>query len=347
MLNYEKRKSTEEDKMNVHYHNGVPHMPSKPVKEYRKVKKTIIVDSRDRVFSGGATNASGDLLPLNNDYFVQFPAPYKNVYSVKLKSAEIPYSFYTFNSQGLGGNITNVPNDCTGLNVNGVMTVSYGGTAYTVTLSNGNYTLSGDSSFPAAGGQFEAAVKAALDSTGGGATFTVSVNPATHRMTITSATAFQLMNAYDSNNRVTSNNTFWGLGYFLGFQKVNTTAGTSATGAYPVQLHPYNYILMEMDFINKYDETPLENKRSGNVDNVFAKIQLNSNAFTTIFDSEFSTFEQRSILNPPINKLQNIHVKWRHHDGTPVNFNNVEHSYTLELELLDTNFDEYSSLETA
>ena len=69
--------------------NGVLVRTSQPVKELRTVKRTILVDSRDRdptkyvkVNAGAATSDPGD-------YVVYLPRPLENVVSVRLKSAII------------------------------------------------------------------------------------------------------------------------------------------------------------------------------------------------------------------------------------------------------------------
>ena len=362
----------------VSYHNGVPWSPSKPGRAYRRFKKVVLVDSRDRIFPSIAnpsssltlpgsgtpkvvTNQYGDLMPLNNDYYVQLPNPYKNVYGVRLLTAEIPTSFYVFNSQTPSGTdlslnpaSANYYKNCVGGNPNGILYIDYNGTVYTVVLPNGNYSLT-DASSPLAAGTLQAALKTALDAATGG-TFTVTIDPNTQKITITETggVAFTLLFAYDSNNYVLPSNTFWGLGYLLGFQKTDIASSDpggsgiqSVVGSYPVQVNPYNYILMELDFINKMDETSLENQRGGSTDSVYAKIPLDGNSFSYVFFSTNASYDVRSVMTPPLNKLQTLHVKFRHHDGTLINFNNVEHSFTLELELLDTNFDEWSSLETS
>lgn len=363
----------------VSYHNGVPWSPSKPGKAYRRFKKVVLVDSRDRIFPSIAnpspsfsvpgagtpkvvTNQYGDLLPLNNDYYVQLPNPYKNVYGVRLLTAEIPTSFYVFNSVSPNGTAlslnpasANYYKNCVGGNPNGILYIDYNGTVYQVTLPNGNYSLT-DAASPLAAGTLQAALKTALEAatSGPGGAFTVTIDPNTQQITIveTNGVTFTLLFTYDSNNYVLPSNTFWGLGYLLGFQKTNvasvTDGGTEVVvGSYPIQVNPYNYILMELDFINKMDESSLENQRGGSTDSVYAKIPLNGNSFSYVFFSTNSNYDVRSVMTPPLNKLQTIHVKFRHHDGTLVNFNNVDHSFTLELELLDTNFDEWSSLETS
>jgi hypothetical protein len=69
--------------------NGTLVRTSQPVKELRTVKKTILIDSRDRdptkyvkVNAGASTSDPGD-------YVVYLPRPLENVVSVRLKSAII------------------------------------------------------------------------------------------------------------------------------------------------------------------------------------------------------------------------------------------------------------------
>lgn len=67
--------------------NGVLVRNTQPVKELRTIKRTVLVDSRDRdptkymkVNAGATTSDAGD-------YVVYLPRPFENVVSVRLKSA--------------------------------------------------------------------------------------------------------------------------------------------------------------------------------------------------------------------------------------------------------------------
>ena len=62
-------------------YNGLLVAPSKPVKQLRKVKKTINIDSKDR---------DTTKYPYNGDFVVYLPRVYKNVTSIRLKSASFP-----------------------------------------------------------------------------------------------------------------------------------------------------------------------------------------------------------------------------------------------------------------
>jgi hypothetical protein len=150
---------------------------------------------------------------------------------------------------------------------------------------------------------------------------------------------------------VVSNTTWWGLGYMMGFNKqiytVSSLLGGFSTleSAFSVQLNDGNYIVMELDFMNKQDETTIDNRLSGRVDGCFAKIPITGNSGDIIFFREWCCPLNRSIMSPPLAQVRNLNVKFRNHDGRVLEFNNVDHSYTLEFELLDNNFDEYSSMD--
>jgi len=113
--------------------------------------------------------------------------------------------------------------------------------------------------------------------------------------------------------------------------------------------NPDTYILLELAGLNKLDETGLDGRIAGRIDGAFAKIPLTQNAGDYLFFADTSgpsPLNQR-IYSPPIARVDRLTIKWRRHDGRTIDFNGGEHSFTLELELLDNNFDEYSSLEFA
>lgn len=78
-------------------HNGVTVSPSKPQKELRTVKKTILIDSADRdvvKYTAGG------------DFVVYLPRVYKNIVSIRLSAAEFP-SIATAFTHTYGTTVTN------------------------------------------------------------------------------------------------------------------------------------------------------------------------------------------------------------------------------------------------
>jgi len=310
----------------IQYHNGVPWSPTVPTKIQRKIRKVVTIDSRDRVAQGGATDSNGMLLPLNSSYSVQLPDALKNVISAKLLTAEVPLSFYQFNSS------TKTPF----MTVNGTMSFKHS-TGSTVVASV-------DGSFATATA-LATAVAAAMNTAANVNTYSASVSATTGLLTITnSAVGFTLYPSTDA----LSTNTDWGLAYYLGFHKAGSYAvgaAGSVTGSCPVVFQPYKSLLMELNLFNKVDETSTTN-RSGNKDAYFAKIPIaGSTPFTTYYFPEASNFVNQTTLNPPLNKLQTLNITFRFHDGSRPYFRNAEHSFTLEFEILEGTFDDFSSVE--
>lgn len=301
---------------------GISYPPSTPKKLYRKVRKTVLIDSRDK-----------NPLQTQSKYTVTLPAVLENVYSVTLRSAEIPFSWYMF-SASAGNNFF-------------YATVGLGGEPTKVSIPDGNYTST----------TFAAAIQKALNDTFGVSTFAVTYDSATNKLTFSydDDFSFEFDNTLAQQVRgvcgapVPAQNTssWWGLGYFMGFNKTTytSTGGASITSSFGVQVNTCNYIIMELDYMNKEDETSIDNRLSGRVDGCFAKIPITGNAGDIIFFREWCCPMNRSVLSPPLGQVKTLNIKFRFHDGRLVEFNNIDHSLTLEFELLDNNFDEYSSLE--
>jgi hypothetical protein len=305
-------------------------------KVYRKVKKTILIDSRDR-----------DPRFTQSRYTVKLPRVYENVYSVALKTAEIPFTWYSF-SQSLGN--ASFVMEAVGTTPTGPQTVI---------IPDGNYSCD----------SFLCALTDALNGIYGPNAFTVSYCNTTNLLTIVALnpeiTSFTLYfnpisdpqkQSFCDNNYVglvTPTTTWWGLGYFMGFYRRDYTSSSNLLGGsqhitaeFPAQFNPHNYIIMELEFLNKQDETSIDGRLSGRVDGCFAKIQIPGNSCNTIFYREMGCCNvNESTMSPPLSQLNQITVKWRFHDGRPINFNNIDHSFSLEFTLLENNFDEYSSLD--
>jgi hypothetical protein len=308
------------------YHNGVPYHPSTPKKVWRKIRKTLLIDSRDRQITPDAHPGS---------YTITMPTVYQNIYAASLRSIELPLSFYTFSACAK----------------NTSMSVSYGGVVNaTVQIPDGNYNL--------IDGTFTTAIKSALNAAIPGNTFVVEYSAVTNKITFRAAATFSL-NFTKSLPADTSCgaalafpfSTCWGLGYYMGFQQTTRTAVSSdgtyiLTSDFAANADPTTYILMEIANLNKNDESSIDNRRSGTIDGSFAKIPLDGNSGDYVFLTDTGSYPlNRHVYQPPVSKINTLQIKFRYHDGRVVDFNGTEHSFTLELELLDNNFDEFSSME--
>lgn len=131
-----------------------------------------------------------------------------------------------------------------------------------------------------------------------------------------------------------------------------------------------NYILLELEGLNKCDETATGANRSGYVDSWFAKI--NNTNFTktgtgtdlTIFYNDLVDEPNKVYYTPPIGRLDRIHATFRYHPSSvtltgattdptttsnskPISFGNGnDNVLTFEIEYLDNGFDQFSTFET-
>lgn len=290
------------------------------------MKKTILIDSRDRQITGACSPGQ---------YNVVLPAVYSNVYSITLRSYEIPLTYNTFAS-------------CQG---NTSMSVTYtpqGGSTSTttITIPDGNYT---STTLPYTLTTALRTISAGLNAGWSSNTLLMSISSTNANDTVVlNLSAAASVNCGAGTNIPIS--TAWGLGYYLGFYPQTYTSVSGAiTSSFMMNPNPDTYILMELGGLNKLDETGLDGRIAGRIDGAFAKIPLTQNTGEYLFyadNSGTSPLNQR-IYNPPISRLDRLAVRLRRHDGRTIDFNGGEHSFTLELELLDNNFDEYSSLDLA
>lgn len=129
-----------------------------------------------------------------------------------------------------------------------------------------------------------------------------------------------------------------------------------------------NYFLVDIEGLNKSDETVYQSQRSSFPDNFFARIPINlsQNASTGYFINynDNTEEENRAIYYPAIGKLDRIHVVTRLHNqqnktgfiywtstgavanGTIEYGLPAQYSLAFELEMLENGFDDFSSFET-
>lgn len=100
------------------------------------------------------------------------------------------------------------------------------------------------------------------------------------------------------------------------------------------------YIYMEIDGWNCIDETIPYNlskytlthsQTNGVVNSCFAKIAVPTTPISQWFDNDMGPYKY---WNPPAERISKLRVKFRYHNGYPVDFGQFEYSFMLELNLL-------------
>jgi hypothetical protein len=136
-----------------------------------------------------------------------------------------------------------------------------------------------------------------------------------------------------------------------------------------------NYFLVDIEGLNKGDETAVSGNKSQYPDSFFAKIanttyskSIASAARTTTFIeyNDHSGQENKAHFSPPIGKLDRLRIRTRLHSqqgsqgfiywtsdqavataaGAGTNTNIANYCMTFEIEYLDNGFDQFSSLST-
>lgn len=286
----------------------------------QQTSRVIFVDSRDRN-------------PLSykdtNSYVVKLPAVYRNVASARVLSAELPAGFHHFCPQL--GNVS-------------LQVKVQGAPATSVAISSGNY-----------GTPAELAMELQVALRGVHADFSVTLDAHSGCVRIgNSQTRFELNSA----GTVSDGETHYGLMYFLGFPKgvqASTPIGSTVhnlQGSRPVITTYDPYVLLEIEGLNTADECSPDDAQGYRVKAAFAKLQVRkdpSSPSHIFWESDMvrgATSLNASLLTPPIGKLDALHVRWRFHDGQLVPFQGLQHSFTLELVTIDSNFTQESSVQT-
>ena len=168
---------------------------------------------------------------------------------------------------------------------------------------------------------------------------------------------------------VFNNTTYWGFPYYLGYEKQVYTSvspcspitkfwgdgsiliNTSGTYVYPVLrsnlISADRTIYMELGKWNSMDELapfPKDENSSHSreqnyrVNSAFAKLPSIIAPPGIAFFSASGFQRNITWMIPPAERIESFFVKFRYHDGMPVDFGNIEYTFTLEIGCLRNQF---------
>lgn len=109
------------------------------------------------------------------------------------------------------------------------------------------------------------------------------------------------------------------------------------------------YFLIDIEGLNKTDETAVGANRSGHPDGFFAKIPFSSGVSSSTFYCDKSQQDNTSHFTPAVGKLDRLHIRTRLHSqkGTTNYITwTYDFSLTFEVEYLDNVFDDFSQFES-
>jgi hypothetical protein len=180
------------------------------------------------------------------------------------------------------------------------------------TIADGNYTIP----------DLCAALQDTLIAATGNTTYVVLYDPSTLKINISNTTTqFRI----DTQTNSLPQGLFWGLGYFLGFDKgIYPSTNMSLTGVRIMNINPYNYMILDLGDLNMIQE-------GITVKGYFTKVPLNVNNFNYVYLTPECCSYNVAKYDPPIGRLDTISVLWRFHDGTKIDFNGYNHSFMIEI----------------
>jgi hypothetical protein len=144
------------------------------------------------------------------------------------------------------------------------------------------------------------------------------------------------------------------------------STGPRSTNDYALSLNGLLSVYIDIENLNRSDETAPSHQRSSFIDSTFAKFQLPAVKTEPILYNESSSIHNETHYTPPIAKLDRLHIVLRTHrqkvdikrgantggsgyiysSGGKAPISSQEFGLSLEIETLENSFDDYSSIET-
>jgi hypothetical protein len=305
-------------------------------------KKVLTVHSVDRDLSK---------YPNANEFDIELPVDYKNVVAMRLNDIAMP----------------NV-NNFSLTNQNTKLTVSRALSDATITIRDGFYP--------------EADVLLLeLNYHLAAANILVQYDGIRRKFIFTSTTSFTFDLDFthpevyeDCGDSYYPKTTNWGLGSYLGFDKKKYTAVDGTVTPLQINFTPFpgfyimadnitdflgdRFAYMEVALYNSMDELepyafrssdamPYKIQKANGVkfggkhNAAFAKIPIGS--YSSVLVVPYSIF----MSDPPLERLQRLRFKFRYHDGRPMDFNDLEFTFTVEITLLRSEMPKFQSVNSS
>ena len=308
-------------------------------------RKLLSIDSNDRDISKWADPS---------EFEITCPQVYSNVESLRLINIQIPNKFYNI-SEELQNNKLRVNFNNTDLS--------------TITLDDGLYTPI----------QLQTALQYELSRVN--SDFVVKYNEVNSKMYFGNTDSDFSFNFDETisynyningpcNTNIYDQHSNWGLGAILGFDKKIYTSSSHPdadkfswepnqptwiantthiiVSPKPIDLDENQFIYIEIDKLNNCDEIqPFKinkhtNTNNGIMNSFFAKVPINKSEHNQSFSAKDIFLENISYFQPPIEKISKLKLKFRHHNGSLVNFHNYNVSLMIEINQIRNEIKNYN-----
>ena len=167
-------------------------------------------------------------------------------------------------------------------------------------------------------------------------------------------------------NNIYKQNTKWGLGAILGFDKKEYSSNSNNNNRFQyensdwiinssniiespktIDLNENEQIFIEVEKLNKSDEIKpyiidkINNTNSGIVNSFFAKTPIITCQPNQSINNKECYIEGVSYFQPPLDKISKLKIKIRYHNGMLVNFNNSNVQLTFEINQIRNEMKKY------
>ena len=259
--------------------------------------------------------------PQANLFEIELPVEYRNIASMRLSDVDFPCILHVFSTDNQNTKLT------------------FNETTYTI--PSGNYTPQqmADTLSTILG------IRVYYNSVGN--TF-VFVSPDVFTLDFSKSEEYETCNL-----PVYGNYTHWGLGSYLGFEKMlyrsdtenfplfpwdpsAPTTGTYIEAPFICNMKGDTCIYMEVALYNSMDELqpysyysnrPIEGRHGGKHNSAFAKIPLFPNNISECYTNYYFS-------DPPLERVQKLKFKFRYHDGRLIQLLNQDFNFTIEINYL-------------
>jgi len=258
------------------------------------------------------------------DFQYVIPSDIKNVVSLRLVSIEIPNAWYLF-SHKQKNNVFNIE-----VNIDNTVTT------YTITIPDGNYDSDSLQQFlnttyfsQSKTDTYLKYIHFSIDNNSFKSTFEVLDNPS---ITVFS---FSLCFLYDINENP-MNTVGWLLGFRLS-SYLNVSVKIQSEGLFDACGDKYIYFGLNDYQYNNNSNNIVGFDKSIMDENILAKIPMINGKLSFIIDENNNLLAKKRVYNGPVT-LRKLYIKIMDKFGNVIDLNNMDFSFTLEVELLYESF---------
>jgi len=258
------------------------------------------------------------------DFQYIIPSDIKNVVSLRLVSIEIPNSWYLF-SHKQKNNIFNIE-----VNIDNVIT------NYVITIPDGNYDsdslqqyLNTNYFSQSKTNNYLKYIHFSIDNNNFKSKFEVLPNPSICNF------SFSICFLYDENENL-MNNVGWLLGFRLPTYQ-NISENIQSEGLFDACGDKYIYFALNDYQYNNNSNNIVGFDKSIMDENILAKIPMINGKLSFIIDENNNLLAKRRVYNGPVT-LRKLYIKIMDKFGNIIDLNNMDFSFTLEVELLYESF---------